>query len=57
MKLVRQKDLFEDKEGVAHSYYQLYIVLDNGDLVPIKPIYKNDKIKLSANAVDLERGN
>lgn len=57
MKLYREKAEYVDNEGVAHPYYTVYVGLDNGDLIPIKPLYKNDKVKLSANAVNLERGN
>lgn len=54
MKLVREKAEYVDDEGIAHPYYNVYVVLDNGDKIPIKPVYKNDKVKLSANAVNLE---
>lgn len=54
MTLYRIKDNFTDDKGIAHPYYRLYVCLDNGDLIPVKPIYKNDKVKLTASAVDLE---
>lgn len=52
MRLIKLTKTFE-KEGKTVRYQQVYVVLDNGVKVAVKPVYSNQKNILTAVA---ERG-
>lgn len=46
----QSKETYKGKDGKEHHYYNLYLVLESGKYIQIKPAFDNDKALLNAVA-------
>lgn len=54
MELLKIKTSYVNSKGDTKSTYNLYLVLPNGDKVAIKSVFKNDYLKLTAVANNVD---
>lgn len=54
MDIIRRKKTFKGQDGKEVSYYEFSIRLVNGNIIAIKPVYKNDKRVLFALSHELD---